>query len=874
MQRNIYQKLTAFFAAFMLFGGLPMSIYGAEEASADYINPIKVVTSLGIMENSLSGDFDIDSPVTKADFSKILLNALSIDYSHYEDNRIFADVSPDNPDIGAVSYAFNLGIIAGDESGFVEPDMNINYTQAVKMAVSAMGYGSLAEMSGGYPVGYIKISETYLDLHIKNYDTPFTRGCAALMIYEILDAPLMKITGYDASDPVYAYGSKSDTTLLNQAGFDVYNGIMTSTPFETTVALEGFCDEGYVAVSGKSFKVPDDEVYSCFACDVEVYYPLKNSNAAVCVVPCSETGVTYIKSENINRSKTNESVIVHFDDEEERRLRLKNPVMIYNGEGILFNSELMFGVSGIVKVIENDNSGFCAVVVCDNENTIAAGVDYDNTIYFKTPVFGETFSVSEQDGLICVTGSDGEILSPSEIEPGNVLSVRRSKTNSVVHIVVCNNSIEAKVQKTNDKLEVDGVEYTALCDISKINTRDTYTLYLNYLGQVCYAEAETNVNKYGYILSAGLKNDLGSKLIFRIFRTNGSITDYECAPKVKFNGIAVDVTDNGYAQGILRSLEETAISQINGEKYQQIIKFTSDSEGYINSIITSGSENTDDSLELSFEYEERKYRKETECFGDFFVGHESVVFNIPFNADRQTAGNMSVASGLRFANEETYSTVVYDCDDTFVAGVIVNYTGTVQGGISIDTHVAVFDKVSPIVDSNGENAQKIYVYELGKEKSYIVREDSGVDLTAYSRGDLVKLLVSDGECVSAECDLDIISESEPPEDFQNKEGAYSSASYTSGISHMAQMRKVFGRIIAFREGRIVVEAKTPEPDSKLLAKASGFGSITVCDFKKDDIYSIPSSLLGAYTEAVNPDARVFVHMRYGAPMSMVLYVFK
>ena len=90
---------------------------------------------------------------------------------------------------------------------------------------------------------------------------------------------------------------------------------------------------------------------------------------------------------------------------------------------------------------------------------------------------------------------------------------------------------------------------------------------------------------------------------------------------------------------------------------------------------------------------------------------------------------------------------------------------------------------------------------------------------------------------------------------------------------MAQMRKVFGRITAFDEGKLVVEAVSGTDSAKVLAKSSGFGSVTVCDFKNDDIFTVSGDGLGVYAYDVNPNARAFVHMRYGAPMSMVIYVF-
>ena len=78
-------------------------------------------------------------------------------YPTYKSTRTvspFLDVATDAAEYDAICMAYEMGLISGDGNGYFSPAAYISYEEAIKMAVSLLGYGDMAERNGGYPIGY------------------------------------------------------------------------------------------------------------------------------------------------------------------------------------------------------------------------------------------------------------------------------------------------------------------------------------------------------------------------------------------------------------------------------------------------------------------------------------------------------------------------------------------------------------------------------------------------------------------------------------------------------------------------------------------------------------------------------------------------
>ena len=155
-----------------------------DDAMSDAVNGL---VRYSIINGYEDGTFRPKNTITRAEFAKIIIAAANL-YS-----RIDYDISfDDTQSHWANEYiilAKQYGIVNGTSATTFEPDSNVTYEQAIKMIVCMLGYGNEAESLGGYPNGYISVSEKLglTDSLQFTATENATRGNIALMISKALD---------------------------------------------------------------------------------------------------------------------------------------------------------------------------------------------------------------------------------------------------------------------------------------------------------------------------------------------------------------------------------------------------------------------------------------------------------------------------------------------------------------------------------------------------------------------------------------------------------------------------------------------------------------------------------------------------------------
>lgn len=171
------------------------------ESTASYAQAVQELSALDIISGYDDGTFGPDKLVTRAEITKMIVDALA-ERSSAEastESTKFADVSADHWAKGYINQGVADGFIAGMSDTEFDPDANVTYVQAQKMLVSAIGYETFAQGQGGWPTGY-KTYAASLDITkgisgIKD-STELTRAQVAQMIDNAMDAPLCVIAGW------------------------------------------------------------------------------------------------------------------------------------------------------------------------------------------------------------------------------------------------------------------------------------------------------------------------------------------------------------------------------------------------------------------------------------------------------------------------------------------------------------------------------------------------------------------------------------------------------------------------------------------------------------------------------------------------------
>jgi hypothetical protein len=161
---------------------------------------------------------------------------------------------------GYVEAGVSAGFINGYDEDNFGPDDTVQYAQAVKMLVGALGYDVYASKQGGWPSGYLSYGSS-LDIingvSVASNETELTRAQCAVLIFNAMKAPRCIVDGYDISsngDYVPKYEVKDGDgkewqTLLTKRNAYVVKGRVTETS-KTGTSL----DEGEV-----TFKVENAE---------------------------------------------------------------------------------------------------------------------------------------------------------------------------------------------------------------------------------------------------------------------------------------------------------------------------------------------------------------------------------------------------------------------------------------------------------------------------------------------------------------------------------------------------------------------------------------------------------------------------------------
>ena len=230
------------------------------DESASYANSVEALTALGVVNGDDNGLFNPENTVTRAEFAKMTVEALGEgDAAASSTYTKFADTKG-HWAAGYVEAGVSAGFINGYDEDNFGPDDTVQYAQAVKMLVGALGYDVYASKQGGWPSGYLSYGSS-LDIingvSVASNETELTRAQCAVLIFNAMKAPRCIVDGYDISsngDYVPKYDVKDGDgkewqTLLTKRNAYVVKGRVTDTS-KTGTSL----DEGEV-----TFKVENAE---------------------------------------------------------------------------------------------------------------------------------------------------------------------------------------------------------------------------------------------------------------------------------------------------------------------------------------------------------------------------------------------------------------------------------------------------------------------------------------------------------------------------------------------------------------------------------------------------------------------------------------
>ena len=157
---------------------------------------VQFLEALDIMSrDEVTGFFWDETPVKRSEMAQILCSVLGLTATEDAEQRFF-DVQGD-----ARAYVETIvrnGFMSGYSEDSFGPEDYITNKQLVKIIVSLLGAGPVAELRGGYPDGFISVAEE-LDLIIgtgANLESVSKRIDVAELLYNAMHADIVQILSY------------------------------------------------------------------------------------------------------------------------------------------------------------------------------------------------------------------------------------------------------------------------------------------------------------------------------------------------------------------------------------------------------------------------------------------------------------------------------------------------------------------------------------------------------------------------------------------------------------------------------------------------------------------------------------------------------
>ena len=514
--------------------------FAAEDGSGTAVNhsdAIEELRQIGLTDN-IGFTLGDNKPITRAEFVAIVMN---VDCGNAERGaavgRVFDDVGTDLPYAWAISAAVGRGFISGNGDGLFEPNEPMSYDGAVKILVSALGYGLRAEAKGGFPSGYLR-QAAILDIELDTVANPLslTGGEAAAMVLAAVNTEIMAPSGFGNS---VTYEVKSDETWLKTTRDTVrYEGVMQANA-HTSLYGAGGLGEGKAEIDGVKYKTE---------CDIDgylgynLYYYVRGDDTIVYACPVSND-VTVIYADDV--SDTDGRNIVYYENNKRKTVALpKGAAVIYNNIAYPDYEMKDFVIkSGRIEFIEINNTIETAKIFDMRPVYVAAADTAGEVIY---DAIGQSSIDYGNFKSFDIYDENGKATDMKKIDAGDVLNMYISAKGDYASAYKSTGKAEGMITAVSDEdgislIGVDGVEYeisaAGSIDAASLVTGDRIKIYLDCDGRAVYSEnGARDAAKYAYLISISATGGMDEKFTFKLYDSDDEVKKIDAADKLKING--------------------------------------------------------------------------------------------------------------------------------------------------------------------------------------------------------------------------------------------------------------------------------------------------------------------------------------------------
>ncbi len=916
--------------AMMLTMVLPMTVSAAFSdvpASHHYYNAITNLSAEGILNGFEDGTFKPEEPVTRAQFTKIICYALSVGNLTYstEEKSIFTDLAPEHWAADNIVTAYKQGIINGMGDGTFAPEAGVQYEQAVKMVVCALGYGNRALSLGEYPVGYMTMASQLKLLKgitdAKMYEV-MSRGAVAQLIDNMLDTDqnIGGEQGGSIRDEV-STSKKVEGKVLAGYGVALYTGDDLDKCRKNEIIIE--TNEGNVAYDVSEIK--NFDIYEFLGRSVTVYYEEESGVSAQVLssiaLQARKNETTKIELDMIY--DYDDSTIEYYTDADRTETETvtyqgNDTNVLWNGQPTSYNVQTLldsYGAkSGYITLVSSEANQSADVAFLKTYETIVVDVvDKKNyKISAKNVINSYVLDVTDRNKNITIT-MNGNDYPFSSIKTNDILSISESADKKVIEVLVSTKVVTGKITsmltepQTQIKLNTGNTIYTVSPEVYDAETNNSgstaiaalqagqyLTISLDAFGKVArfIVSAESSYS-YGYI--SALEHGTSTKpvikvMIYKPATSNMSLEGkiYQFAERVKIDaegnmkvedemldildylrGSAIEANKNLHTD--FAKEDKDPLDDDEATDYAQPVRFALNSVGEIEAILTveSGDPTTTSSTELEIV---DKTADGIECtvdgakFEQYGISSSTPVLYIP--TDRSLSSYSSKSNGF-FDQGYKYFVQFANVSATNTVGCVYLYGVQDSEGNSSDVTAKITEENKPLIIL--EKSQKTH---LGNTETCIKVMDvttgnteeyyeNSLDLDTLSIGDVVLLAIGTDKYVD---DLFVLADADAVADgsFTYEGGVYEKIyGNTSGVN--ADFRALIAKVTVKEGNSFVVKSDNSKPTETFNVTESL--PMYIVDENANETNKVSSASMIDVVE----DARVLVYTVKGNAEAVIIF---
>lgn len=781
----------------------------------------------------------------------------------------FKDIR-DEETLKAARALCNIGIISPSENGKFNPDDNIGYFEALKIAVCALGCRVKAEHSGGYPAGYIS---TAADLKItRGINTGnFNKAEFIKLMYNMLEADVYEPSSF--SDKSISYEKAPEPFLEKYYDIKKAEGILDETYIMSLYIEKTITSKSNYLIDGNKYYSHDDYI-GLFAKGVVCYYKSDNDDLReiVYMYPKEEQGVRSEKL--IDVKSVSSSQISIEDDDKTVKLSLDSKCKILrNGKLTTVKNLGTLSKYGVMELY--DNNGDDSYDVVRISETVTHMVDSvkqvgNDVAFYFTDKTHYTVN-SEIDSFVKYNnGSTGSL---EDVKKDDVISICEQNSN-IFEAYIGNYTVEGKITAFGDydvtmnwKDVYDtsnGVENPGAKKVGNYGT-----MYFDYFGDAFFFDDNVdNGEHYGLWTKIKRSDTLTDNAQMKIFTQTGKFAVYTVSAPIVIDGKKYTNTNEAVSK-----LEDIFYRRI-GASIGVVIKYTSNSYLKLTKIDTEEKDagSDDDTLVKFTNAEDLNPNADYwYCMGvwnqKYVINDDAVIFIVPDDVEKEDDFSISTKADWGEINRFRLSGYGKERKDMCVFDAVVQ--PKLRQGYSDEPRTVIVDKVNTIYDAEEEET----VYTLSGYSSgyntFKVSEEFNDIVKTLSRGCILQIAVSADNTIE---NLMLVLDSKGSSgniSFITKpfsgDSVYNEPLYAA-VGVYAQEDNII-RMCGISSCNVYGPSETELSPSIDASKAL----IYIYDSEKDKLLSGGVSDIISYIEDKDNYSRIYARVFRGRPREIVIY---